>query len=189
MPRSPATATAVEYYNPALNHYFITAYPEEAAALDAGTNVKGWMRTGGEFTVLTDPAPDRAAVCRFFGTPGLGLNSHFYTADPAECAKVKTLPAWTFEAIAFYIPLPANGDCPAATQPVYRSYYSRPHLRRQPSVHGGPDGARADDRGAATSWKASSCARRCRDAERRGRHRAPAASRRRWGRPKRSSAR
>ena len=39
--------TAIEYYNPALRHYFITAYPEEAAALDAGTNVKGWTRTGG----------------------------------------------------------------------------------------------------------------------------------------------
>jgi hypothetical protein len=25
--------TAIEYYNPALRHYFITAYPEEAAAL------------------------------------------------------------------------------------------------------------------------------------------------------------
>ena len=103
--------TAVEFYNPALNHYFITAYPEEAAALDAGSNVKGWTRTGGQFTVFTDPAPGLLPVCRFFGTPGLGLNTHFYTADPAECAKVKTEPAWTFEAIAFYIPLPSNGNC------------------------------------------------------------------------------
>ena len=53
----------------------------------------------------------------------MGPNSHFYTADPAECAKVKTLPAWTFEGIAFYIPLPANGDC-GGNWPVYRSYYS-----------------------------------------------------------------
>jgi len=115
--------TAVEYYNPALRHYFITAYPEEAAALDAGTNVKGWVRTGGQFTVFTDPAPGLAAVCRFFGTPGKGINSHFYTADTDECAKVKTLPAWTFEAIAFYIPTSANGDC-GGNYPVYRSYYT-----------------------------------------------------------------
>ena len=115
--------TAVEFYNKGINHYFVTAYPEEAAALDAGTNVKGWTRTGGQFTVFTDNANGLAAVCRFFGTPGKGPNSHFYTADPAECAKVKTLPAWTYEGIAFYIPLPGNGDC-GGNWPVYRSYYS-----------------------------------------------------------------
>ena len=119
-----ATGTAVEYYNRSLNHYFITAYPEEVLALDAGTNVKGWTRTGGEFTVETASGPDRAAVCRFFGTPGKGPNSHFYTADPAECTKVKTLPAWTFEGVAFYIPLPVAGACGPGTVPVYRSYYS-----------------------------------------------------------------
>ena len=116
--------TAVEFYNPALRHYFVTAYPEEVAALDAGTNVKGWQRTGGQFAVLTDPAPGLQAVCRFFGTPGVGPNSHFYTADAAECAKVKTLPAWTFESIAFYIPVSSSGQCAANQWPVYRSYYS-----------------------------------------------------------------
>ena len=115
--------TAVEFYNAKINHYFITAYPEEAAALDAGTNVKGWARTGGQFTVFTEPAEGLQAVCRFFGTPNVGPNSHFYTADAAECAKVKTYPAWTFEGIAFYIPTTANGDC-GGNYPVYRSYYS-----------------------------------------------------------------
>jgi len=115
--------TAVEFYNAKINHYFVTAYPEEAAALDAGTNVKGWARTGGQFTVFTDPSDGLQAVCRFFGTPGVGPNSHFYTADAAECAKVKTYPAWTFEGIAFYIPTTANGDC-GGNYPVYRSYYS-----------------------------------------------------------------
>jgi len=120
---SAGLGTAIEYYNPALHHYFITAYPEEAAALDAGTNVKGWTRTGGQFTVFTDPAPGLSAVCRFFGTPGKGINSHFYTADATECAKVKTLPPWTFEAIAFYIPTPVSGNC-GGNYPVYRSYYT-----------------------------------------------------------------
>ncbi|MFO1311591.1 MAG: DUF1800 family protein [Burkholderiales bacterium] len=118
-----ALGMAVEFYNKSINHYFVTAYPEEAAALDAGTNVKGWTRTGGQFTVFTDNADGLAAVCRFFGTPGKGPNSHFYTADPAECAKVKTLPAWTYEGIAFYIPLPTGGQC-GSNWPVYRSYYS-----------------------------------------------------------------
>jgi uncharacterized protein (DUF1800 family) len=115
--------TAVEFYNPALRHYFITAHPEEAAALDAGTSVKGWSRTGGQFTVFTEAASGLSAVCRFFGTPGIGPNSHFYTADAAECAKVKTLPAWTFEEIAFYIPTSTDGDC-GGNWPVYRSYYT-----------------------------------------------------------------
>jgi len=117
------SGTAIEFYNPALNHYFITAHPDEAAALDAGTNVKGWTRTGGQFTVFTDPGAGLQAVCRFFGTPGRGPNSHFYTADAAECAKVKTLPAWTFEEIAFYIATPTGGGC-GGDWPVYRSYYS-----------------------------------------------------------------
>ena len=104
MARTRASARRSSSTTATINHYFVTAYPEEAAALDAGTNVKGWIRTGGQFTVFTDPAPGLQAVCRFFGTPGKGPNSHFYTADAAECAKVKTLPAWTFEAIAFYIP-------------------------------------------------------------------------------------
>ncbi|MCC6193014.1 MAG: hypothetical protein IT518_00975, partial [Burkholderiales bacterium] len=115
--------TAVEFYNGKNNHYFLTANPAEAAMLDAGTTVKGWSRTGGQFTVFTEPAEGLAAVCRFFGTPGKGPDSHFYTADTAECAKVRTLPAWTFEEVAFYIPLPSNGNC-GGNWPVYRSYYS-----------------------------------------------------------------
>ena len=122
-PAHAGLGTAVEYYNAKINHFFITAYPEEAAALDAGTNVKGWTRTGGQFTVFTEPAEGLQAVCRFFGTPNVGPNSHFYTADAAECAKVKTYPAWTFEGIAFYIPMPSNGNC-GGEWPVYRSYYS-----------------------------------------------------------------
>jgi len=122
-PAHAGLGTAVEFYNAKLNHYFVTAYPEEAAALDAGTNVKGWTRTGGQFTVFTEPAEGLQAVCRFFGTPNVGPNSHFYTADAAECAKVKTYQAWTFEGIAFYIPMPANGQC-GGNWPVYRSYYS-----------------------------------------------------------------
>jgi uncharacterized protein (DUF1800 family) len=119
-----ATGTAIEFYEPALRHYFMTAYPEEADMLDAGQVVKGWSRTGGQFTIHTDPAPDRRAVCRFYGAPGSGVQSHFYTADPAECEWVKTLPAWRYEAIAFYIQVPTAGACPAGTTPVYRSFFS-----------------------------------------------------------------
>ncbi len=119
------TATIVEYYNASLGHYFMTAYPEEAAMLDAGTAVKGWARTGVEFSAFAAAAdaPTAVPVCRFFGTPGKGPNSHFYTADAGECALVKTNPNWTFEAIAFYIPLPQNAQCAKGTTPVYRSFH------------------------------------------------------------------
>jgi uncharacterized protein (DUF1800 family) len=119
------TAQAIEFYNATLNHYFITAFPEEAAMLDAGTTVKGWVRTGVTFNAWKDPTDDpaAAAVCRFFGTSGVGPNSHFYTADAAECATVKANPDWTYEAIAFYIEVPQSGTCPANTEAVYRSFY------------------------------------------------------------------
>jgi len=121
-----ATATAVEFYNTTLRHYFLSAYPEEVAGVDSGTAGPGWVRTGGQFTVYTDAAPGRAAVCRFYGTPGKGPNSHFYTADATECEIVKKDPGWTFEAIAYHVGLPTPaGACPDGMYIVYRSYNNR----------------------------------------------------------------
>jgi serine protease len=79
------------------------------------------MRTGASFPAYASSGAGLATVCRFFGTPGLGVNSHFYTAFDFECAAVKQEPAWTFEADAFYIA--ANVTlCPASTRPVFRLY-------------------------------------------------------------------
>jgi uncharacterized protein (DUF1800 family) len=117
------TATVIEFYNASLNHYFITAFPEEAAMLDQGTTVPGWTRTGVTWQAWANAGDDLNAlpVCRFYGSP-TGPNSHFYTADPAECAQVKQDAAWRFEAIAFYIEVPQNGNCGIDTTPVYRSF-------------------------------------------------------------------
>src|SRR6202049_4204448 len=38
------TANVIEYYNASLNHFFITAYQDEAAMLDQGLVIKGWTR-------------------------------------------------------------------------------------------------------------------------------------------------
>ncbi len=92
--------------------------------LDAGNVVKGWARTGGQFTVYTDPGPCRAPVCRFFGTPGKGPNSHFFTADAKECEIVKGNPGWTYEEVAFYIPVPNAGSCPPSSYPAWRSFFT-----------------------------------------------------------------
>jgi uncharacterized protein (DUF1800 family) len=124
------TATAIEYYNASLNHYFMTASPVEAAILDANIQIPGWQRTGVEFGAYTSADDNAGAlpVCRFFGKPGIGPNSHFYTADAHECDLTKQNPDWIFETIAFYIPVPAvsgtfTGACTGATQTVYRSFY------------------------------------------------------------------
>ena len=124
-PAVAATATAVEFYNTGLKHYFLTSYPEEVAGVDSGTAGPGWTRTGGEFTVFTDAAPGRVPVCRFYGTPGKGPNSHFYTADAAECEIVKNDAGWTYEGIAYHVQLPVFGNCPDSTYAVYRSYNNR----------------------------------------------------------------
>ena len=71
-------------------------------------------------------------MCRFYGNPALGPdgrrlgpNSHFYTADAAECAAVKTDPGWLFEGVVFQAVAPTLGSCPQPLVPVYRSYNGR----------------------------------------------------------------
>ena len=122
--RAEPTATAVEYYHPTLRHYFVTASPGEMAFVESGGAGAGWTATGGRFGVYAaaSDAPGLSPVCRFYGTPGIGPNSHFYTANPDECAFVKTLSGWSFEAIAFYVALPSAGSCASGTTPVYRTY-------------------------------------------------------------------
>jgi uncharacterized delta-60 repeat protein len=117
-----------EYFNTTLNHYFMTAEQAEAAAIDAGAAGPGWVRTGQGFrawTVAGGVPAGAQPVCRFYGVPGRGPNSHFYTANPVECDAVKQDPGWRFEGIAFYSIGPVGGGCPAATQQVFRAYNNR----------------------------------------------------------------
>jgi hypothetical protein len=118
----PTEAIVIEYDNASLGHFFITAEPAEAAMLDAGIIVPGWQRTHFEFKVRPAGSLIGLSACRFFGTPPLGPNSHFFTIDPAECAKVKANPLWTYEGIAFAANPPAAGDCAADRIPVIRFY-------------------------------------------------------------------
>jgi uncharacterized protein (DUF1800 family) len=118
------TGTAIEWYNTVIGHYFITSGPAEIRFVDAGGAGPGWVRTGGQFATYLGPndAPGLSPVCRFYGTPGVGPNSHFYTPNATECAMVKLDPGWTYEGIAFYIQEASAGACAAGTTPVYRSY-------------------------------------------------------------------
>ena len=110
--------TAVEFVNAQLGHFFVTASTAEIAALDAGAFGGAWQRTGQTFNV-----GGTAVVCRFYGMPPKGPDSHFFTANPAECVNVMTqFAAWTFEGHAFAITPATNGQCPAGLVPVNRFF-------------------------------------------------------------------
>ena len=62
-------------------------------------------------------------VCRFYSSL---VNSHFYTGDEEECAILQVEDhGWEYEGIAFQALLPANGACPAGTDPVWRLFNNR----------------------------------------------------------------
>ena len=121
---------AVEYYYPQLDHYFVTANAGEIAALDGG-QFPGWQRTSLSFKVLdpTTAVPGAVPVCRFYGRPEAGLDSHFYSASTTECAQVKQrFPGvWVLESDDVFLvglPDPTTGQC-AAGVPIYRSWNGR----------------------------------------------------------------
>jgi hypothetical protein len=122
----------VEYHNRILDHYFLTAEPDEMATVDAGLAGPGWERTGRGFTAfglndLGQSCPGCVPVARFYGTPGLGPNSHFYTGHAEEADGLRRPGSgWGYEKDAFYAWLPEpDGRCAYDLQPVYRLYNNR----------------------------------------------------------------
>jgi hypothetical protein len=120
----------VEFYNPDLDNFFITADPVEQAMVDTGA-VGAWRRTRVNFKT-----GGAAQVCRFFGNTAInpatqrifGPNSHFYTAIVPECESLKAmfdpnLPSWKFESLDFQTAsVNGDGSCPPNTVPVMRAY-------------------------------------------------------------------
>lgn len=76
----PGATLAVEYYNVARDHYFLTANTPEKKILDTPSNL-GWVRTGEAFWVYPTGFVDANVqpVCRFYGLPAAGLDSHFFS--------------------------------------------------------------------------------------------------------------
>lgn len=123
LPPSPGEPWAIEYYNPSLDHYFVTADPIEIAGLDSGNDHPGWIRTGYAFKVFAPEVPAGIPACRFFGREGIGPNSHFFTILPQECEAVMNNPLWLFEGLVFRVDAPsAIGACAANRVPVVRTY-------------------------------------------------------------------
>jgi len=119
------SVTVVEYYNAALEHYFITASAPDLDALDSG-RMPGWERTGFSFPVASSATAfpgvfpfvpgTMDAVCRYYLPPENG-DSHFFSASTQECTDVRDrYPTFVLEdEAAFYAALPdlATGECPA----------------------------------------------------------------------------
>nr|MBP8295396.1 hypothetical protein [Burkholderiales bacterium] len=75
-------------------------------------------------------------VCRFYGSVAPGPNSHFFTAEHAECDALRArqlvptpaaVPQWNYEGPGFLVTPATQNDagtpsCPANTQPVFRGY-------------------------------------------------------------------
>jgi predicted dienelactone hydrolase len=117
----PGERITIEYLNASLGHYFMTADPSDAAILDAGL-IPGWTRTGFDFKSWTVDSGIGFPACRFFGTPGVGPNTHFFSINADECNKLHADPQWTYEGIAFNEEAPLDQDCPANLIPVTRLY-------------------------------------------------------------------
>ena len=123
----PAPTTVVEFYNPARDHFFISANAQEIHDLDTGVH-PGWQRTRLSFPAYLTSEAGFSPVCRFYIPPANG-DSHFFSASPAECAQTHAkFPSFVAEAPdVFYIGLPdtATGACPIGTIPVYRVFDNR----------------------------------------------------------------
>jgi len=129
------TISVVEFYNQALDHYFMSPLAPDIVALDTGI-FGGWARTGFTFNAYPTQASGGNVnpVCRFFIPPQHG-NSHFFSASPADCAfildQTASNPSFSGYILespnAFFIALPntTTGACPAGTLPVYRLWNQR----------------------------------------------------------------
>jgi predicted dienelactone hydrolase len=131
-------APAREFYNVDLDHYFMAAWQGEVDIILAGGAGPGWILTGESFKVFRQMPPDTITnvnpVCRFYGVPAGGPNSHFFTASPGECEFVKSAGGWFYEGIGFNVfPQQSDGRCPAGMLGVRRAYNDR--FRNNDSNH------------------------------------------------------
>lgn len=122
----PGEVKVVEYYNEALDHYFITWVAAEIAKLDAAVEIKGWARTGRTFRTYFAAQAGTSPVCRFYLPPASG-DSHFFGRGEGECSATATNhPSFVLEDPAFmHMFLPTQGACAGATKPIYRVFSNR----------------------------------------------------------------
>jgi hypothetical protein len=119
----------VEFYEPFLDRYFVTADAEEQVTAESGAI--GWWRRTGQTFKSGGPFP----VCRFHGNPRnnpstgapYGPNTYFYTADLPTCNFLNTIfdpnaRSMAFDRFDFFTTPALEQTCPPFLLPVYRAY-------------------------------------------------------------------
>jgi hypothetical protein len=106
-----ADPIVIEYYVPALKHYFLTGRKNEQAALDALP--QSFQRTGMKFTAKSSRYRDIAEqpVCRLYASPEKGMsNSHFYDIGD-DCPNLNKMTGLKYEGFDFSVTKPVSGSC------------------------------------------------------------------------------
>ncbi len=129
------TVEVIEYYNAALDHYFITWTAAEIANLDAGTTSPRWTRTGKSFRAFATPQSGTSQVCRFYIPPALG-DSHFFGRGEAECNATRAAhPDFVLEEPNYtQLFVPDGGGCPTGSKPIYRVFNNRPETNHRYTI-------------------------------------------------------
>ena len=119
-------ATVIEYFVPALKHYFLTGRTNEQSALDALP--QSFTRTGMKFAAKSSRYRDipELPVCRLYASPNDGgSNSHFYGLGN-DCPTLNQLSGLKYEGFDFSVLKPNASTCPAAApNPVWRLFNNK----------------------------------------------------------------
>ena len=124
-----------EYYNAALDYYFLTGRDGDKTLLDG---VAAFARTGKEIKVFAKPNLSTQPLERhFFANVARGASrgSHFFTSLATEQVLLTGLNATNqpldakpfLEGVEGYaVPKLSSGQCPAGTAPIYRAFKGVP---------------------------------------------------------------
>ncbi len=132
------SVTVVEYYNRALDAYFMTGRVAEQTLLDGSP--ADFSRTGMEFaaTAATAAAAPQVRICRFYvNTVTPFTNSHFYGREGTDCEalRAQNLTGFNYENFDFAVAQPDAANACAASTPMrmFRSF--RPGTAARTSNH------------------------------------------------------
>jgi hypothetical protein len=131
-----ASVALTEYYNAALDYYFLTGRAGDKAALNGFPTI--WARTGNEIKLYADANIDTLPLERHYFDKvarGGSRGSHFFTALPSDQTLLTSLNPTNAPLVAkpllegvegYAIPKTAAGTCPAGTTPIYRAFKGAP---------------------------------------------------------------
>lgn len=136
LPLAAGEVLVDEFYNVNIRRYFMTSRQADKDFVDTYFTPLGSSRTGYQFKGYALPGPlesrpaAQAPVCRYY-VPA-PTNTHFYSADSAECQLLQSWGA-TYEGIDFWTNRAGAAACPVGTHAVTRLYNNR--WRENDSTH------------------------------------------------------